>query len=189
MTVQGLAEAARRGERGALDTLVRAVWPDAYRLAYGILAERHAAEDAAQEACIALTRRLGSLRSADAFRTWFARIVVREASAAKKRRSRSVAADTLDVTGAAAPDFADSAASVDLWRGLASLPSALRTIVVLRYFEDLSSREIGAVLGIPAPTVRFRLMRALHRLRPLLADPREPAHAVNRSAEPQSHAC
>ena len=55
-----------------------------------------------------------------------------------------------------------------MWRALDALPRALRTVVVLTYFEELTSAEIAGVLGIPAPTVRFRLMRARQRLKPLL---------------------
>lgn len=64
---------------------------------------------------------------------------------------------------------ADETASVDVWQAL-SLPKKLRDVVVLRYFEDLSSREIASVLGVPDGTVRFRLMIAKRRLRPLLDD-------------------
>jgi len=41
---------------------------------------------------------------------------------------------------------------------------------VLRYFEDFSSAQIASILGIRAPTVRFRLIVARRRLRPLLDD-------------------
>jgi RNA polymerase sigma-70 factor (ECF subfamily) len=57
-----------------------------------------------------------------------------------------------------------------VWRALSALSHKLREVVVLRYFEDLSSPEIGSVLGIPEGTVRFRLMIARQRLRPLLDD-------------------
>lgn len=59
---------------------------------------------------------------------------------------------------------------MDVWRALQSLPADMREVVVLRYFEDLSSREIAAILRIPDGTVRFRLSRAKQQLRPLLDD-------------------
>jgi RNA polymerase sigma-70 factor (ECF subfamily) len=158
-----LVDAARTGGRDEIELLLRTVWPDAYRLARAIVGEGQTAEDAAQEACIIVYRTIASLRSSAAFRTWFYRIVVREAAELKRRRSRTEPAEATAIA-------ADQTAPIDVWRALSALSQKLREVVVLRYFEDLSSPEIAAVLGIPEGTVRFRLMIARRRLRPLLDD-------------------
>jgi RNA polymerase sigma-70 factor (ECF subfamily) len=159
-----LVDAARTGGRDEIELLLRTVWPDAYRLARSIVGEDQPAEDAAQEACIVLYRTIASLRTSAAFRTWFYRIVVREAADIKRRRSRAEPAlkETMSAD--------DQTAPIDVWRALALLSHKLREVVVLRYFEDLSSPEIASVLGIPEGTVRFRLMIARQRLRPLLGE-------------------
>lgn len=159
-----LVQAARDGGARERDALIEAAWPFAYRIAYAMLRHRHAAEDAAQEACIIVYRSIATLRSADAFRVWFYRIVVREAASIRRRMERV----DEDVRGE--EDTPDTSTSIDVWRALESLPRSLREIVVLRFFEDLSSREIAAILRIPDGTVRFRLMMAKRRLRPLLED-------------------
>lgn len=175
-----LVEAARGGGPREVESLVEAAWPDAYRLALAILGDRSAAEDAAQEACIILYRSVSSLRSAGAFRVWFYRVVVRAASGLKRRRDR------VEPATPAPSDVADHAASMDIWRALSALPQKLRDVVVLRYFEDLTSREIASVLRIPDGTVRFRLMIAMRHLRPLVGDRPEPlAHPA---AEVRAHA-
>jgi RNA polymerase sigma-70 factor, ECF subfamily len=171
-----LVEGAICGGPPEVERLIEAVWPDAYRLAYGILGERQSAEDVAQEACIVVYRTVGSLRSAAAFRVWFYRIVTRRATEFKKRRGRS------DPVVAQINVDDDRTSAIDIWRALASLPLNLRNVVVLHYFEDLSSREIAAILRIPDGTVRFRLMTAKRRLRPLLGDtlqPLPPNHEVH----------
>lgn len=66
-----LVEKAMRGEPPDVESLIEAVWPDAYRLAYAVLGERQSAEDVAQEACVVVYRTIASLRSAAAFRVWF----------------------------------------------------------------------------------------------------------------------
>src|ERR1700681_108294 len=159
-----LVEAARTGGRGEIELLLSTVWPDAYRLARAVLAEDQPAEDAAQEACIVVYRTIASLRSSGAFRTWFYRIVVREAAELKRRRSRTEPAPEPSSSAY------DQTAPIDVWRALSALSHKLRAVVVLRYFEDLSSPEIASVLGIPEGTVRFRLMIAKQRLRPQLGD-------------------
>lgn len=173
-------EAARTGDPQELSRLIEAVWPDAYRLAFAILGDRASAQDAAQESCIIVCRTLGSLRGSGAFRLWFSRIVVREAARLKRRRQQ------VALAVAPEPDARDHAASIDIWHALAALPQKLREVVVLRYFEDFSSREIAAVLRVPDGTVRFRLAIARRRLRPLLGDGVEPAALA--SAEVRTHA-
>jgi len=64
----------------------------------------------------------------------------------------------------------DRESSLDVSRALDSLSPDLRAAVVLHYYAELTSKEIGAVLGVAAPTVRFRLMLARRRLKPLLSE-------------------
>lgn len=159
-----LIEAARNGASADVERLLEAVWPDAYRLARAIILQSQAAEDAAQEACVTVYRRIASLRSAQAFPTWFYRIVARQALKHKK------AQEQLTTLPADMPYSDDRSGVLDLWRALATLPEQLRAVIVLHYFEDLSSREIAGILHVPDPTVRFRLMNARRRLQRLLGD-------------------
>lgn len=52
-----------------------------------------------------------------------------------------------------------------MWHLLATLPPRMRSILVLRYFEDLDDKEIAATLGIGVSTVRATASRALGQLR------------------------
>jgi len=56
---------------------------------------------------------------------------------------------------------------------LQHLPPRQRAVVVLRYFEDLSEREVAQVLGIRPGTVKSRLHYALERLEVEVGTPRE----------------
>lgn len=58
--------------------------------------------------------------------------------------------------------------AAELWDAVARLPEKLRTAVHLFYGEGYESGEIGALLGIPAATVRSRLRRARAELKDLL---------------------
>jgi RNA polymerase sigma factor (sigma-70 family) len=160
-----LVEAARRGSALEIERLLQAVWPVAYRLAYSVLADRQTAQDAAQESCVILYRTIASLRDPAAFRAWFYRIVVREASSLKRRHFESSIGKE-----PAQQQFEDQTTALDVWRALSTLPQHLRDVIVLRYFEDLPSREIASILRIHDGAVRFRLMVARRRLRPLLGD-------------------
>jgi RNA polymerase sigma-70 factor (ECF subfamily) len=137
-------------------------WPDAYRLAFSVLGDAEAAQDAAQDACVTMYRAIGSLRSSASFRVWLYRIVVR-AAMEQQRRSALPAIEPAIPSG-------DPDQTIDVWRALDALAPKLRAVVVLRYFEGLNSREIASVLRVPDGTVRFRLASAMRRLRPLLGD-------------------
>ena len=156
-----LIEAARTGQGNGVERLLETLWPHAYRIARSIVHNDSLAEDAAQEACAILYRELHRLRSADAFRVWVYRIVVRESVRVAKRNAPS----TVPVDS---PEHPDLAMRVDTLRALSMLPPDLRAVVVLHYYAGLTSAEIGAALGIPGATVRFRLANARKRLAPLL---------------------
>lgn len=179
--VAGLSELARAASSGSeadYAALVKALWPNAYRIAWSILNERTAAEDAAQAACAAICAKLPRLSDARAFPGWAYRIIVsqaRDQARARARRRRRETVGYEAASGAWTRD--DPSARLDLEAAIGSLPEPLRLALELRYFVGLSSSEAGRALGVSAATVRFRLMIARQRLRPLLSDSTAPATA------------
>ena len=155
-------DAARAGLPGAVDCLVAAAWPHAYRIAYSLLHDRDLAQDAAQEACAAIFTGIGRLRTAAAFRVWLYRIVVREASRLERRRAIGRALGIVPTP--ASDDIAVSTLRTDVQRALAKLPPHQRAAIVLRYYAEMNSSEIGAVLRMPAGSVRFHLLEARRAL-------------------------
>jgi RNA polymerase sigma factor (sigma-70 family) len=159
--------AAQAGDAAALEELLAAIWPHAYRIALSILRQPAAAEDAAQEACARVVPAIAQLRARDAFGVWFYRVVVREALAIERR---TPACDPLDPqTLASASPLTDALVRVDVLRALGELRPHERAVVALHYYADLDSGEIGAILGTPRGTVRYRLARARRALEVLLA--------------------
>jgi RNA polymerase sigma-70 factor (ECF subfamily) len=74
----------------------------------------------------------------------------------------------------AADPFESSLALDELGRALDVLDPEERTVVVLHYWNDLGTAQIGALLGIPQGTVKYRLHRAYGALRRRLEEaPRE----------------
>ena len=100
----------------------------------------------------------------DSFRNWLFRILVnfrRMDLRKSRRRIELVFPDALPEAASPEPDgFARLAAKADAGRvraAVARLPEGLRAAVVLRYFEDMPTPEIAALLQIPEGTVRSRL--------------------------------
>lgn len=176
-----LVSAAIRGEETAAERLVSAVWPACFRLAASLIGDCTLAQDAAQEACVIIHRKIRSVRTADAFDAWAYRVVTRESSRVR-RRFQSVQTPAYDIGFTA-----DTTAAMDVWRALAGLPAPLRDVTVLFYFDDLKTEEISRILGIPHATVRTRLARARERLRLTLGDYAIEPQEITR--EVKQHAC
>jgi RNA polymerase sigma-70 factor, ECF subfamily len=158
-----LVARALNGNPEGIEQLIAAVWPRCFRLAASIIGDVSLAQDAAQEACAIVYRKVRSLRAVDAFDAWLYRIVMREAIRVRKRNP---APNDLY----AEPYVHDATAAIDVWRAIATLSPELRDVTVLFYLDDLKSDEIAAILHVPHATVRTRLLRARERLRVLLGD-------------------
>jgi RNA polymerase sigma-70 factor (ECF subfamily) len=154
-----------RCDAGALDALIGAIWPEAYRLALSVLRDHGLAEDAAQEACAAIVRFLPSLKDTGAFQTWSYKIITRHALDVARRRPRTA---DLNMFSPCSVDNERSDA-LDLYAALAALTPPQRAAILLHYYAGLRSREIGEAIGIPPSTVRFHLMLARRALRKALA--------------------
>ena len=166
------AELIGRFERSALS------------LAYSTLggADPSAAGDVVQEAFWRSWQRLDELQEPRRFGAWLARMVRNLAIDSRRRQPRAASrGDVADLselspvsTSGAEPsepsddlDKAETAARVQ--RALASLDDETRSAVVLRYYENLSSKEIGELLEISPAAVDMRLSRARAELREKLA--------------------
>lgn len=80
----------------ALDCLITAVWPQAYRIALSILRDHGLAEDAAQEACAAMARSLPVLKHTDAFSAWSYKTIVSHSMSLARRRRPTQTLDVLN---------------------------------------------------------------------------------------------
>jgi RNA polymerase sigma-70 factor, ECF subfamily len=156
--------AAARGDAPALAALVERSWDWAYRLAWRLLRNREAAEDVAQDACVAAMRSLRDLREPATYRVWFHRIVARAAV----RHARVPVTESIERIDLAA--FADNVDdALDVNAAIDALGETLRVPVLLFYAFDMPSAEIARALRIPDGTVRWRLAEGRRRLRSILS--------------------
>jgi RNA polymerase sigma-70 factor, ECF subfamily len=158
---------AAQSEGGAaLERVICAVWPDAYRIAAAILRDHGLAEDAAQNACVAIVRALPSLRDPGGFASWSYKIIVNNAmSLARRRRSTQ----SLDAAERKEVRF-NSDDALDLADAFATLSVVQRGATILYYYAGLTSREIAQSMKLPDSTIRFQLMLARRRLRAALSE-------------------
>ena len=139
-------------------------------VALGILRDYHAAQDAVQETLVAAYEALGTLRRGARFGTWVLAIARRRAIDHRRKQSR-----TPQPTAPLEPRVADGNGRLDetvdeVFEVIGRLPERFRRVVLLRFCDGLSVREISEATGSPEGTVSSRLSRAVARLRRSLAE-------------------
>jgi RNA polymerase sigma-70 factor, ECF subfamily len=146
----------------------------AYSLARYLVRDRHDAEDLVHDAYLRALRYFASFRGGDE-RAWLLTIVRRTCySWLKRHRGRPVPVefDEAEHSGDQGTEVEeqalDGALRDRLRRAVEALPIEFREVVALRDVQDLSYKEIAAVLGIPLGTVMSRLARARRRLQAML---------------------
>ncbi len=174
------------GDEDAFHLLMRHHNQKMYRTARSILRDDAEAEDAVQTAYLQAYRSMGKFRGDAKLSTWLVRIVVNEAIARVRKRSRS--AEVIQLNGETQYEQVTEEVHMDdsplaqpeqlalraellhlIEAKIDALPDAFRTVFVLRAVEEMTVEEASICLGIPQGTVRTRFFRARGLLREALA--------------------
>jgi RNA polymerase sigma-70 factor (ECF subfamily) len=169
-----VVELAQQGDRDAFDQLVSGLVDRLYSVAYRILRNGPSAEDATQQALVAIWRRLPSLRDVDRFDAWSYRLLVNASYAEHRRRRREAPPGSL-TDGATDAAFLTVDDRDQLERGFHRLTAEQRAVLVLQHYLGLSHDEMAEVLNIPVGTVRSRLHGARGAMRAALEADARPA--------------
>ena len=184
-----LLEAARGGDPGALESLLRHHQDRIYRFGMKMCRHPEDAEDVLQETLLAAARSLPEFRGGSSLSTWLYTIA-RSFCIKKRRRSKFAPQheESLDLVvdppdPSAPPDEAAAGLEIRaaIEHAIAGLDPAQREVLVLRDVEGLKASEVAQVLGIGVAAVKSRLHRARLRVReqllPVLETPMPSTHA------------
>ena len=131
-----------------------------YRLAYSYMRNEDDALDVVQESAYRAIRDCRKVRNKDYLSTWIYRIVVNTALDMLRRKKKETTTEEL-------PEIPveDQNRDLELRTVLNQLEDKSRTIILLRYFEDLKLEDIADIVGDNLNTVKDRLYRSLKKLR------------------------
>ncbi len=173
---EALVLMAARSEEAALAELYDRYGRAAYGLALRVLRDPALAEDAVQEAFLALWNTAARfVPEKSKASTWILTLVHRRAVDTVRREQRR-RTDTLEH----APEPAVEGADEDVWlrlqrervqEALRTLPDAQREALELAYYGGYSQSELAERLGQPVGTIKSRMFHGLTRLRELLGEP------------------
>ncbi|MGC9521142.1 MAG: RNA polymerase sigma factor [Anaerolineae bacterium] len=180
---EGLVQAAQRGNMDAFNELILYYQNQVYNLAYSIMHDPAAADDATQEAFISAYRALDSFRGGS-FRAWLLRIVRNacyDEFRRRKRRPKVSWEDFGDLEKEANPHLVDEGPRPEesiqqqelrglLDRAIARLPEHQRMTLVLVDRLGLSYEEAAETMDVALGTVKSRLARARREMQDLLQE-------------------
>lgn len=135
-----------------------------YRVAYSYTKHQEDALDAVQNAVCKALESYESIRNADAIKTWFYRILINEClTVVRKRKKAALFDDTAEQElvyyekGYEPED--------DIEQELDKLDIGIQEIIRLRFFEEMSLKEISSITGLNLSTVKSKLYRGLKLLK------------------------
>ncbi|CEG24377.1 RNA polymerase sigma factor SigV [Planococcus massiliensis] len=133
---------------------------DFYRLAYSYVKNQEDALDIVQESIKKALTSLDKIKDPNAMKSWFYKIVVRTAiDLVRKQKKVSLADDgMIDFLSAGKED---TYKDMDLHKALDELPIQYKTVIALRFFEDLKLEEIAEILDENINTIKTRLYKGL----------------------------
>jgi RNA polymerase sigma-70 factor (ECF subfamily) len=163
----GHAIAAREGDAGAFEALVKEYCGLVHALAFRMTGDPHLAEDICQETFTRVWQKIGGLRDPEAFSGWLVSIARRVCLDELEKRNRRMEAGEeeirLENVNPTMPADFDHKRRI-LEEAMARLPLRDRQLLTLSYHRDLSSEEVGIMLGMSPGSVRVGLHRARERL-------------------------
>ena len=178
-TEASLLARAQAGDVAAFERLSGRYADRLFMLLLRLLGDRAEAEDVAQEVMLRAWQGIPRFRGQSSYFTWLYRIAVNEANRALEKRARrpagvAIGPDELQLPAPATLDPSRQAENSELrralGRALAGLPPPLRTALVLRDIEGLSTQEAAEIAGIGEAAFKSRLHQARLRVRAAIGD-------------------
>lgn len=189
---EALIRRCQRGDKLAIEALVRRYQNYVYRLCCLVMRNEHDAEDMTQETLIRACRALPryEIRQGISFEAWLYRIAVNCCRSRMRRKWYQVLpwpnpAPRLVAEPEAQPErvLERGERRNEILEAIQSLGEKHRLVVILRYYGGLSNEEIARTLDIPSGTVRSRLFTARQRLKGILGDTEDRKGEVSVSAK------
>lgn len=164
-----LVASCRNGDRGAYAELVKVHAGRVFAICFGMLGNRHDAEDTAQQTLLKGFVQIRGIRDSGRFGPWIARIARNLCIDTLRQRKHQPA--LVPETGP--PEEANEGESGRLDVALAQLRSDYRVPLLLFYFDGHSTKSIAETLGTTQAAVQARLSRGRRQLRKLLQAERD----------------
>jgi len=163
-----LACAAQRGDKEALQLLLKRNWGWLKGLVYSVLNDAQELDDVLQEVCLRVITRIHTLREPERFRAWLATVARREVLKHYRRRTQQETRNSkFEIRDLSEANIRDPLQDVEkselcgrILEAVKTLPEKYREVFVLAHTGELTYAEMAEVLDVPLTTMQIRLVRA-----------------------------
>jgi RNA polymerase sigma-70 factor (ECF subfamily) len=161
-----LIKLARQGDPNAFYNLLSKHKIQMYKIAYSYFKNEQDALEAIQETTYRAFNNLHKLKQEQYFKTWLLRILINYCIDENKRKNKfTLLDDTANIDQNEAIDN-----KIELSQAISKLNSKYKTIIILKYFEDLTINDIAFIMEKPVGTIKTWLNKALNELRIILGE-------------------
>lgn len=160
-----LVEKAQSGDENAFYELLEPLQAQLYRIAFVYVRNEDDAVDIFQQSVIRAYEGLPKLNEPKYFSTWLTRIVINCSKSYIEKNNQIQLTDPLKFDDYESNSTTNIDEQLDLWRALSRLEEKYKTVLLLRFYQDLAVKEIALILDCPEGTVKTNIRRGLQALR------------------------
>lgn len=139
-----------------------------YRIAFSYVKNEDLALDIVQESIEKALRNIKTLKHEEYVKTWFYRILINESLGYIRRNKNTTLCQVEDLKDDIEWNDNITIEGIDLYNNIGKLKEKLRTVIILRFFEDLKIEKIARITKTSPNTVKSRLYKGLEELKKLI---------------------
>lgn len=136
-----------------------------YKIAYTYTKNQDLALDIVQEAVTKALENIHKLRQEEFVKTWFYRILINEALQTVKKNRRFIEYELLENEAYLHNNEDNIIENIDIYNRIEKLNDKLKTVIILRFFENLKIEEIAIITKTNTSTVKSRLYKGLNEIK------------------------
>lgn len=163
-----LIEQAKAGDQAAMVELLQAVERPIYNTAFYYMKNEYDAKDIVQEAMIRIYTKIDTYQGQAQFKTWAQRITINLCKDHFTRQKKNLSIEGAELELVAEDDIeqkiTDKLVTKDVIEIMNRLPDSMRDVMILRYLQEFSYKEISDTLNIPLNTVKSYIFRGRERI-------------------------
>ena len=159
-----LVKKAIKGDNESFDTLMQSKRENIYKVAYSYVNNTEYALDIMQEVIYKALVSIKNLKEPEYFNTWLTRITINCSINYLNKSKKVISMDENHIKDMTLCK-SNTEEIMDLHESLKKLDVKYKTIILLKYFEDLTLKDISDILKLPLSTVKTQLYRGLEKLK------------------------
>ena len=136
-----------------------------FRVAFSYVKNQDQALDIVQEAIVKALQKRYTLRHIEYLKTWFYRILINESIKSSRKNKKLEEYELLDNVATDKKYDEELIESIDIYKNIQKLNEKLKTVIILRFFENLKIEEIAYITKTNVSTVKSRLYKGMEELK------------------------